>query len=99
MYIVKHSLPADGNLKLQALSLPVDGSHGPCNTNTKENVHSVWASHIANGGVSGVVLDGSDFASEGVWNCIRRRNYSSARQMLARKWLEHNITVACNYAT
>lgn len=62
------SQAAHRDIKGIALRFVVDGSHGPCDTNTQEHVHSVWASHITNRGISGLVLNGSDFTGKGVRN-------------------------------
>ncbi len=57
---------ANGNFKDHALSFPVDGSHGPSNTNAKEHIDSIWACDIAYRGISSVILDGSGFAGKGI---------------------------------
>ena len=59
-------VPANGDIEAIALRFVVDGSHGPCNTNTQEHVHSVWASYVTNRGISSLVFNGGDFAGKGV---------------------------------
>lgn len=49
-----------------ALGTPVYGSNGPGHTDAQENIDSITARHVTNGGVSILVLDGSDFAGKSV---------------------------------
>lgn len=53
--------------ELLALRVVIDGSDGPGHTNTEEDVHSVTPSHVADGGVSVLVLDGGHLTGKGVW--------------------------------
>ena len=59
-------LPSNGNNKLFSLSLPVDGSHGPCDTNAQEDIDSVRASNISNGVICSVVLNSGGLGGESV---------------------------------
>jgi len=60
------SQAANGHFESQALSFPVDGSHGPCDTNTKEDIDSVGASDVTDGSISSLILN-----SGGLWSkCI-----------------------------
>ena len=49
--------PSNGNDEFFSLSFPVDGSHGPGDTNTQEHVDSIGAGHISNRVVSSIVLN------------------------------------------
>ena len=44
----------------------VDGSHGPCDTNTKEYVDGVGAGHITHGSVGSLVLNSGGLGGEGI---------------------------------
>jgi len=56
------------------LDVVVDGSNGPGDANTEEDVDSVGASDVTNGGISVGILLGSDLGGEGIcgenWNVI-----------------------------
>lgn len=49
------------------LGAPGDGGNGPRHADPQEDVDSIGASHVADGGVCVLVLDGGNFASKGVW--------------------------------
>lgn len=57
---------SDGDIKGESLGLPVDGGDGPGDTNTKEDVDSVGASHITNRVIGGVVLNSGGLGGEGI---------------------------------
>ena len=59
-------LPSNGNNELFSLSFPVDSSHGPCDTNTKEHVDSIRASHVTNGVISSIIFNSGGLGSEGI---------------------------------
>lgn len=63
----KRNKPSDGDIEGQALGLPVDGSHGPCDSNTQEHVDGVGAGNISNGVVCSLVFNGSCLGGEGIW--------------------------------
>ena len=50
-----------------SLSLPVDSSHGPGDTNTQEDIDSVGAGNITNGVVGSIILDSGGLGSESIW--------------------------------
>lgn len=54
----------------------VDGSDGPRDTDAKEYIHSITASHIANTGVSIFILDGGYFTGKRIW--CKRMSLESA---------------------
>jgi len=60
------SQASNGNNKLFSLSLPVDGSHGPCDTNAQEDIDSVRASNISNGVICSVVLNSGGLGGESI---------------------------------
>ena len=45
---------------------PVEGSHGPCDTDTEENVDSVGASDVSDRGISSIVTDGCGFRGKSI---------------------------------
>lgn len=59
-----------------ALGTPVYSSNGPRHTDAQENIDSVAARHIANGGVSILVLDGSNLTGKSV--CAKRGRIQSS---------------------
>ena len=59
-------IPSDGDIKGQSLGLPIDGSDGPCDTNTKEHIDSVRASDVTNRVVSSIILNSSSLRGEGI---------------------------------
>ena len=59
--------PSDGDIEGQALGLPVDGSHGPCDSDTEEHIDSVGASNISNRVVCSLVFNGSCLGGKGIW--------------------------------
>jgi hypothetical protein len=59
--------PSNFDVEDEALGLPVDGGHGPGDTNAKEHVDSVGSGHIADRVVSGLVLNSSSLGGKGVW--------------------------------
>jgi len=62
----RESQAANGHFEDLSLSLPVDGSHGPGDTNSKEDIDSVGASDVADRGISSFILN-----SSGLWSkCI-----------------------------
>ena len=71
------SIPSRLNLEDFSLSLPVYSSHGPCNTNTKEHVHSVGAGHITNRGICGLILNSSCLWSKCVWRRVFVKSVTS----------------------
>ena len=58
--------PARLDQELFSLGGPVDGGHGPCDTDAQEDVDGVGASDVADRVVSMVVLDGSHLGGESV---------------------------------
>ena len=58
--------PSNGNNEFLSLSFPVNGSHGPCDTNTQEHIDSIGASHVSNRVVSSVVLNSGGLGSKSV---------------------------------
>jgi len=46
----------------------VDGGYRPSNADTQEDVNGITARYIADGSISVLVLNGSHFAGERVWN-------------------------------
>ena len=58
--------PSNGNDEFLSLSFPVDGSHGPGDTNTQEHVDSIGAGHISHRVVSSVVLNSGGLGSKSV---------------------------------
>merc|ERR1719472_639248 len=62
----RESQASDGDIEGQALGLPVDGSHGPCNSNTQEHVDGVGAGNISNGVLCSLVFNGSCLGGEGI---------------------------------
>jgi len=88
------SQASDGHVELVALGLVINSSHWPCDTNTQENVDSVWASNVTNWGISSFILNSSSFTGEGV-------GYRSAKSYKSNGIygvLEENETaqMACN---
>jgi hypothetical protein len=51
--------PANRHNEDLSLGLPVDSSHGPGDTNTKEDVDSVRASDVTDRGISSFILNSS----------------------------------------
>ena len=66
-YRVTSLKPSDGNNEFFPLSFPVNGSHGPGDTNTQEDIDSIGASNISNRVVSGIVLNSGGLGSKSVW--------------------------------
>ena len=64
--------PSDGDIEGQALGLPVDGSHGPCDSDTEEHVDSVGAGNISNRVVCSLVFNGSCLGGKGIWGGEKR---------------------------
>ena len=64
--------PSDGDIEGQALGLPVDGSHGPCDSDTEEHVDSVGAGNISNRVVGTLVFNGSCLGGKGIWGGEKR---------------------------
>jgi len=62
----RESETAGGNHEGLSLSFPVDGSHGPGDTDAEEDIDSVGASNIANRGVSCLVFNGGSFGSKSI---------------------------------
>jgi len=60
------SQASHGNHELLSLSLPVDGSHGPGDTNTQEDIDSVGASDVTNGVIGSIVLNSGGLGGESV---------------------------------
>lgn len=58
------------HLKHLAFGVPVNCRDGPRHANAQEHVHCVAACHVANGGVSVLVLDGSHFTGKCVYKQI-----------------------------
>lgn len=56
-----------------AFGLPVNGCDGPRHTYAQKHIHCIAAGHIADGGVSVLVLDGSHFTRKSICQRIRRR--------------------------
>merc|ERR1719166_733422 len=56
----------------------IDGSHGPCDTNTKEDIDSIGTGNVTNGCISSFILDGSCFTGKGVWNTCAQSNKSDS---------------------
>jgi hypothetical protein len=54
-------------MELLSLQGPVDGSHGPGQANTQEDIDSIAACDVANGGVCIHILQGSSFAGKCIW--------------------------------
>lgn len=52
--------------ELLVIGIVVDGSDGPSDTDSQEDVDSITSCHIANGGISVLVLDGCHLTGEGV---------------------------------
>jgi len=63
----RESQAANGHFEDLSLGLPVDSSHGPGDTNSKEDVDSVGASDVTDRGVSSFILNSSCLWSK----CIR----------------------------
>lgn len=59
--------PSGADFEVLSLGPPVDGGHGPCDSDTQEDVDSVGASYVAHRVVGVVILNGGDFTGEGVW--------------------------------
>ena len=59
-------LPSGVNLKGSADASVVDGGDGPRDADAEEDVDGVGTGDVADGGVGGIVLDGSDLGGEGV---------------------------------
>ena len=64
---MKANKPSDGDIEGLALGLPVDGGHGPCNSDTQEHVDSVGAGNISNRVVCGLIFNGSGLGGKGIW--------------------------------
>ena len=64
--------PSDGDIEGQALGLPVDGSHGPCDSDTEEHVDGVGAGNISNRVVCSLVFNGSCLGGKGIWGGEKR---------------------------
>ena len=62
------------HLERLAFGLPVNRSEGPCHPDAKEHVHRVAARHIADGGISVLVLDRSHFTRKCVWKRKKELN-------------------------
>merc|ERR1719472_349910 len=70
----RESQASDGDIEGQALGLPVDGSHGPCDSDTEEHVDSVGASNISNRVVCSLVFNGSCLGGKGIRNASSESN-------------------------
>lgn len=55
-----------------AFGLPVYGSNGPRHPDAQEHIHCIAARHVAYGGISILVLDGSYFTRKCI--CERKKN-------------------------
>merc|ERR1719397_2204426 len=64
----RESQASDGDIEGQALGLPVDGSHGPCDSDTEEHVDGVGAGNISNRVVCSLVFNGSCLGGKGIRN-------------------------------
>ena len=64
---MKANKPSDGDIEGLALGLPVDGGHGPCNSDTQEHVDSVGSGNISNRVVCGLIFNGSGLGGKGIW--------------------------------
>lgn len=60
------------DLERFALGTPGDGGDGPRHADAQEDVHCIGAGDVANGGVSILVLDGSNLAGKCVWKKERK---------------------------
>jgi len=54
------------DLELHSGWLPVDGSHGPGDTDSEEYVDSIGSSHITHRVIGGVVLNSGGLGGEGI---------------------------------
>lgn len=54
-------------MELLSLHGPVDGGHGPGQADTQEDVDSITAGDVANGGICIHILQGRSFAGERIW--------------------------------
>merc|ERR1711887_515160 len=62
----RESQASDGDIEGQALGLPVDGSHGPCDSDTEEHVDSVGSGNISDRVVCSLVFNGSCLGGKGI---------------------------------
>lgn len=58
---------AGGHVELLSLHGPVDGGHGPGQTDTQEDIDSITAGDVANGSICVHILQGSSFAGKRIW--------------------------------
>lgn len=56
-----------------AFGVPVNGCDGPRHTDAQKHIHCIAAGHVANGGVSVLVLDSSHFTCKSICQRIRHR--------------------------
>lgn len=54
------------HVELPTFAVPIDRGDGPRHADAQEDIHSIAARHIADGGIGVLVLDGSHFAGKGV---------------------------------
>ena len=70
--VKRRDKPSDGDIEGQALGLPVDSSHGPCDSDTEEHVDSVGSGNISNRVVRTLVFNGSCLGGKGIWGGEKR---------------------------
>ena len=94
---MKMNKPSNGDIEGQALGLPVDGSHGPCNSDTQEHVDSVGAGHVAHRVVCSLIFNGSCLGGKGIWGGERRirLGQSSERQITNTHSTGHPFSFTC----
>lgn len=68
-YIIQISIkvwtvPSDGHDELLAVPRLVDGSHGPGDADSEEDVDGVTSRHVADRSVGVLILSGGHFAGE-----------------------------------
>ena len=89
--------PSDRDNEGLSLGLPVDGSHGPGDADTKEHVDSVGAGNISNRVVCSLVFNGSCLGGKGIWGGERRirLGQSSERQITNTHSAGHPFSFTC----
>lgn len=81
-------------MKGLALGAPCHSRDGPGHADAKEDVDSVGAGDVADGGVGILVLDGSDLAGEGVWMKTSKTLVKLVSRYMLLGWLSPNMVTS-----
>ena len=94
---MKANKPSDGDVEGLALGLPVDGGHGPCNSDTQEHVDSVGSGNISDRVVCSLVFNGSCLGGKGIWGGETRMRLGqrSERQITHVRSTGHPFSFTC----